>query len=351
MIRVLLVDDSHVAVTALKRALTNHSGLQVVGTASHGKEALRLIEELNPQVVITDVNMPIMDGLALTREIMERRPLPVLVVSSVVESPKEAKAFEILEAGAMDVLPKPRDIMGFGAEHWVKQLVSKIKVLSGVRPTRRRPRIQTPPSPTPEACLVAPPPRKDLELVAIGASTGGPMAIKSILEGLPADYPLPIICVLHISQGFLPEMITWLSAHVRLKVLVAPAAETPQPGFIYFPPEDRHLTLDRSGRFFHDSGMPRELHRPSIDVTFHSLASVSKARALGVLLTGMGRDGAAGLLAMRQAGAETIAQDKESCVVWGMPAEAVKLDAAKHVLSLNEIAIRLKQLQLQAMDF
>lgn len=352
MIRVLIVDDSPIARVVLKKMVDASPGMQVVGTAAHGEEALEVIPHLQPQVVCTDLHMPKMDGLHLTREIMRRHPLPILVVSiSVHQDNNHQNIFELLEAGAIDVFPKPRGGLESAEDSLTRELASKIKVLSGVVPIRRHnsytnsvhsSKVSYSPSPTPP--LLPTSSRKRPALVAIGASTGGPQALLTILSALPAQFPLPILCVQHISHGFLEEMVRWLDCHTPLNVRIARAGEKPLPGHVYFPQEERHMKIMADGSFAMQFGEKQDIHCPAVDVTFQSLAHVYKERSVAVLLTGMGRDGADGMLTVSQARGVTIAQDEGSCVVFGMPKQAIDLGAARQVLPIDDIAPALSRL-------
>ena len=335
LIRVLLVDDSVLALVVLQRMLATSSEIEVVGTATNGREALELIPLLQPALICTDYHMPEMTGLELTQQVMARFPRPILVISSAVGAADTDRVFALLEAGAVDVFPKPRGGDALATE----QLIKKIKIVAGVWVRGRPHKGATIPAATPTNRPMPGPAREARapRIVAIGASTGGPQALQTILSQLPGDFPLPILCVQHISAGFLHGLVHWLGAHWRGKVQVARADETPQPGCAYFPPENTHLVLDRKGRLQASSEPPVGGHRPSVTVTFCSAAECYGAAAIGVLLTGMGHDGGEGMQALAQAGALTIAQDEASCVIYGMPRDAVERGAARAVLPLCEI--------------
>jgi len=345
-IRVLLVDDSPVALTILQRLLSTAPEIEVVGTARHGREALALIPQLQPAVICTDLHMPVMDGLALTREVMLRYPRPILVVSVSVQQDNAQNIFRLLDAGAIDVCPKPRSGLASDYEPVRQELIDKIKILAGVVVFRKHRSA----SPTPAAPNNGPPPLvrpAAVRIVAIGASTGGPQALQTILTALPPDFPVPILCVQHISDGFLQGLVDWLAAQCRLKVQIAPPGELPVPGTIYFPQEHTHLEIDAQGRLRCSLAPPLAGHRPAVTVTFQSIARHYGSAAVGVLLTGMGRDGAEGMQAIAQTAGITIAQDEESCAVFGMPQQAIALGAAQYVLPVHDIARTLNQL-LQA---
>jgi two-component system, chemotaxis family, protein-glutamate methylesterase/glutaminase len=338
-IKVLLVDDSTIALNVLHKILAAAPEIEVVGTAKNGQDALELIPLVQPAVVCTDLHMPVMDGLQLTREIMARYPRPILVLSVSVGEDSH-QAFDLLKAGAVDVFPKPRSGLDSGASEFAAVLAQKLKILSGVQVFRKTlPSTAAVEPPTPPASLKS---TGSVRLVVVGTSTGGPPALRTILAGLPANFSLPIVCVQHISAGFLPGLLKWLNLECRLQVQMACSGEKPRPGVIYFPPDQHHLLFDRQGRFIISQAPPVDGHRPSATVTMKSAAAIYGPAVLGILLTGMGKDGAVGLLDIARAGGITIAQDEASSVVFGMPKQAIALGAARYVMSLNEIADTLK---------
>jgi len=341
-IRVLLVDDSPLVLHILQRMLSRSPEIQVVGTAADGREALDLLPALNPDVICVDLHMPVMNGLEFTRAAMESYPRPILVVSVSVE-PGSPNIFRLLEAGAVDILPKPRDILGADMDKLANELASKIRILAGVRVFRRH--NNNAPAAKPAAKpAVMPRPQAALRMVVIGASTGGPQALREILGSLPAKFPLPVVCVQHIGSSFLGEMVMWLAEVCPLPVRKAVHGETPQPGVIYFAPGDAHLELDNGERFMLSQAPPVDGHQPSVTVTMRAAARCFGAGTVGVLLTGMGRDGADGMVSIATAGGITIAQDEASSVVYGMPKEAVARRAVQHLLPLEQIAPALETL-------
>ncbi|MDJ1182020.1 chemotaxis-specific protein-glutamate methyltransferase CheB [Roseofilum casamattae] len=341
-IRVIIVEDSPIALLILRRMLDASDAIQVVGTARNGKEAIALIPQVNPHVVCTDLHMPEMDGLTLTQEIMAAYPRPILAISSSVRERDTQQVFQLLEAGAVDVFPKPEGGLGVDRDRIQRTLIQKIKVLSGVsvfaHQRHKSDRLSLQPSvPTPRMFSSSRLP-SSLGAIALGASTGGPQALQQILSQFPASLPVPIICVQHISQGFLQGFIDWLSSDCQLPISIARSGDRPQPGTIYFPPERSHLLLDRSGRFIYSQEPGVGGHCPSITPTFKAIARYYQRHSIAVLLTGMGRDGADGMLAISNVGGITLAQNEATCTVFGMPKEAIALGAVRQVLPVEAIA-------------
>ena len=339
MIRVLLVDDSPIVLHVLQRLLSRTPEIQVVGTAANGKEALDLLPALNPDVICTDLHMPVMNGLEFTREVMARYPRPILVVSVSVEA-GSPHVFKLLEAGAVDVFPKPRAIHGPDFDKVANELASRIRILAGVKVFRRSNSIKSTAAPP----IIPSRPQSPPRIVVIGASTGGPQALREILSRLPATFPLPVVCVQHIGSDFLSGMVDWLADASPLAVHKAAHGKTPQAGMVYFAPENTHLELDSAGRFLLSTAPPVDGHRPSVTVAMAAAARCFGGGTVGVLLTGMGRDGADGMASIAAAGGITIAQDEASSVVYGMPKEAVALGAVQHLLPLEQIAPTLEAL-------
>lgn len=340
MIRVLLIDDSPLVLHILQRLLSRSPEIHVVGTAANGKEALDLLPTLNPDVICTDLHMPVMNGLELTREVMDKYPRPILVVSVSVEA-DSPNVFRLLEAGAVDVFPKPRAIHDTDFDKVANELASRIRILAGVRVFRRSKGIKSTPVALPPP-IIPSRPQSPLRIVVIGASTGGPQALHDILSHLPAAFPLPVVCVQHIVSSFLSGMITWLADACPLTVRKACQGEIPLPGTVYFAPEDTHLELNDGGRFQLSSAPPFDGHRPSVTVTMRAAARCFGSGTVGVLLTGMGRDGADGMTSIAAAGGITLAQDEASSVVYGMPKEAVAQGAVQYLLPLEQIAPELE---------
>ncbi|WP_295384681.1 chemotaxis-specific protein-glutamate methyltransferase CheB [uncultured Thiodictyon sp.] len=342
-IRLLLVEDSVTELYMLKNLLAGAPDMEVVGTAPNGHEALILLPQLRPDLIITDYHMPVMDGMEFIIRAMAQHPCIILVLSVAVQSFDKDNIFRLLAAGALDVIAKPMGQNGGIGIPEAQALLEKIRAIAEA-PTMSR-RLAAPAPPTTASVPAIPSPRsKKIALVALGASTGGPQALNRILDLLPKSFPIPLVCVQHISAGFLDGMLGWLQTRCALRLTLARQGERPEPGQVYFAPEGRHLVLDASRRFGFVDCTTDHLHCPQVDRLLESVAQHCGPTALGVLLSGMGRDGAAGLKAMREAGAATIAQDAATSVVFGMPAAAIELDAAQYVLPTDEIAATLIRL-------
>ncbi len=343
-IRLVVVDDSALTIEIIRRMLANVPEINLVGAARSGMEALELINELDPDVICTDFHMPGMDGIELTKAVMLARPKPILIMSASVQADQTENIFRMLEAGAVDILAKPEGGMSMDYGAMAQDFVEKIKVLSGVKVMRRRFASQ-PLKDVPIVQTLGAELAENTSVVGIGSSTGGPQALECILRSLPKNFPIPIVCVQHITEGFILGLIDWLASTCKIRVTLAREGEEPKPGVAYFAPDGQHLEISRRGRFELSSEPHVGGHRPSVDHTFTSLAKNYGARSVGVLLTGMGRDGADGLLEIRRSGGFTIAQDEESSIVFGMPKCAIDIGAAEIVLPLDSIAWRLMQLK------
>lgn len=335
-IRVLVIDDSALVRKLMSEMLASDPGIEVVGTAHDPLMARDMIKQLNPDVLTLDVEMPRMDGVTFLANLMRLRPMPVVMVSSLTEKGADI-TFQALEIGAVDFVTKPKIDLAHHLEDYAGEIIAKIK-------TAARARIRTYDPATAERARppANPVARLDLthKLIAIGASTGGTEAIRVVLEHMAHDSPA-IVITQHIPEAFSGPFATRMDKSSPMKVCQAEDGQPILQGHAYIAPGHRHLTVERSGARYrcklHDTA-PVNRHRPSVDVLFDSVATNLAGNAVGVLLTGMGADGARGLLAMKQAGARTICQDEQSSVVWGMPGEAVKLGAADHVVPLDKVA-------------
>jgi two-component system chemotaxis response regulator CheB len=346
-IRVLIVDDSVVVREILKQMLESDPGIRVVGMAANGGEAVALTAQLRPDLVTMDLVMPGMGGMEATERIMAHHPTPVLFFSSYFNQEGQSSRLDALAAGALDIMEKPTLTPDQRWEAMVAPLVQKVKSLAqvpvikhihGGRVLDRRP------SPAGRTLSA---PKAAVDVVGIGASSGGPRVLEELLSALPATYVPAVVVVQHIAEGFMTSLLTWLQQRCLLPMRVAEEGDTLLPQQVLFAPDWAHLVVRPGGRVHLAEGDPVNGCRPSVDVTFNSLAQVYGPRAAGALLTGMGGDGAAGLLAMRQAGGVTLAQDEGSCAVFGMPRTAIDLGAVQHVLSPSGLARSLNILSLE----
>jgi two-component system chemotaxis response regulator CheB len=353
-VRVLIIDDSAYVREIMTEILRADSGIEVVGCASDAHVAREMIRQLNPDVLTLDVEMPRMDGLTFLRNLMRLRPMPVVMVSSLTERGAEV-TLEALALGAVDFLPKPHLDLGTTLREYAAQLVGMVKTAAqaGVRPGGTG----NPASHAAPAAVAAKTARAQTTVsttslvLAIGASAGGTEAIRELLSGLPADAPGTVITQ-HIPKAFSAPFARRLDDASAMCVQEAEDGQQILAGHAYVAPGDTHLRVERYGARYVcrlDPGPAVNRHRPSVDVMFQSVARATGARSIGVLLTGMGRDGAQGLLEMRTGGSQTIAQDEASSVVWGMPGEAVAIGAAQLVLPLPAIGARVMTL-VAAMD-
>lgn len=333
--KIAIVNDLRLAVEVLRRALAGVPELEVCWVAQDGAEAVRRCGEQRPDLILMDLLMPVMDGVEATRRIMAATPCPILVVTASVGG-NFARVYEALGAGALDAVATP-SFTSDGEIAGRTDLLLKIATLQTLTGAAK-------PAPWPPAEPAAARIRHGRlpPLLAIGASTGGPKALATLLAQLPADFPAAVVVVQHLDHHFVPGLADWLAQSSPLSV--APLTETGRllAGHVWLAAADAHLVLDEHTLELRFSAEPSDVScRPSVDVFFHSIARQTGLRGCGVLLTGMGRDGAAGLLALRRAGFYTIAQNEASSVVWGMPKAAVELDAADAVLPLGSIAERL----------
>jgi two-component system chemotaxis response regulator CheB len=334
LIRVLLVDDSKIALAVLKKILSLSPEIEIAGTAENGAEALKAVLSLKPDVICSDYQMPVMDGLEFTRQVMRLCPTPILILSIAVQSSQQDNVFKLLDAGAVDILPKPCLDSGLSNPALGQALIAKIRLLSGVKVFTRKSPASSPIQQLPATRITT---RNKNTLIVIGASTGGPQALEKILSKLPKDYPFTIVCVQHISKGFLDSFVGWMNAKSKLAVSIAKQGEVPQKGRIYFAPDNGNLIFNAKGSF-EIKQENENLFFPSVDATFFSISRQLAPQTIAVLLTGMGSDGAKGLKAISDAGGLTVAQDEASCTIFGMPKVAIELGAAKKILSLEAIS-------------
>lgn len=346
MIRVLVVDDSAVLRQSTKFILESDPDLKVIGEASNGVDALDQVDRLRPDVITMDIRMPKMDGLEAIRQIMAARPAPIVVVTSIDLDRELGVTTQATKLGAVSVLRRPESVASPSYRTFAASLIQQVKLMSSVklvhRPLDGRESRNTVSAPTmPPVALNR---TTKTEIVAIGSSTGGPAALHKLLTSLPGNFSVPVVVVQHISFGFVKGLADWLNDACQVHVKVGEHGERLQAGTVYIAPDDCHLLVDRFNKVNLSSAEPVGGFRPSVTPLFQSTAHSYGAAAIGVILTGMGSDGAAGMLAMKQAGALNLAQDEASCVVFGMPKEAIALGAVQHVVPLDKMAAMIQSL-------
>ncbi len=344
-IKILLVDDSPTVLQGLREIIGTSPEFKLVAALSDPVKAVAAVELLHPDLIVMDFDMPGLDGAELTAIVMRRFPTPVLIVTGIDTPTRQAQAqFRALQAGAVDIISKA-GLLGAARDEAVRRsFLRKLKVVAGV-PVVRRWRTRATGAAQDERLSARPanalndpgPCSPGCRLVAIAASTGGPPALQAVLSSLGPELPAPVAIVQHIGDEFLDGFITWLGGAAGRHIVKARAGERLEPGIVYVAPGEHHLALEPDLQVVLDTGVPLNGCRPSADRLFGSVATSLGDQAIGVLLTGMGRDGATGLKLMRQAGATTLVQAEQTCVVFGMPGEAVKLGAHSMILPLEAI--------------
>jgi two-component system chemotaxis response regulator CheB len=327
MIRVVIAEDSPVVAEIVRAVLEQDPEFRVVGVARHGAEAVALTRTLRPDLVTMDIHMPVLDGIEATRAIMEEAPTPILVISSAVHE-ESTLAFRAIQAGAVDVIEKP--LAPLQDQYARLDLVRRARMVSGITPIRRL-RRRT-------GAVEEPVQLRTGHVLGIAASTGGPAALLAVLSALPREFPCPILVVQHIAHGFLHGLVDWLGGQVGMPVRVAERGEVVKPGAVVFAPEEHHMLLAPDRRIVLTRDPPIDGHRPSATALFESIAESCGRSAVGVVLTGMGRDGARGLLKLRESGGRALCQDEASSLIYGMPRAAIENGAAERAVGLDSMA-------------
>lgn len=343
-IRVLIVDDSATIRMILRDLLSNYPDIEISGEACDGLEGVEKARLYNPDIVLMDIQMPVLNGFEATEQIMAHTPKPILILSSIINHSEVYTSMRAIELGALDVMEKPefseeKKIGEFSAKLVEKvRMLSRIHVITHIRGRQTRPREEESPRPSPSAGA--------MELIAVGASTGGPLALKIIFSGLPPDFDTPILVVQHITTGFLDGMAGWLQTECKRKMVVLEQNHTMEKRTVYFVPNGFQPGFSsRNVVALDERRPPVGGFKPSADALFERVAEFYGPRAVGVILTGMGDDGAKGLLKMKIAGALTIAQDRMTSIVYGMPRAAADLGAVLHVLPVDQIPTFLSHLR------
>jgi len=350
MIKVLIVEDSPVLQELLSFILKSDPEINIIGIAKDGEEAIDFVKNHKPDVITMDIHMPLLNGIEATRRIMQTMPVPIIIVSSTINTMENSNSFKAMEAGALALLPKPMSVGHPEFTSTANGLITTVKLMSEIKVVKRwanksvynhdilNNNIQS--VPTGQSRQV----NEDFQIIAVGASTGGPLVIKSILSNLKPGFPLPILIVQHIACGFLQGFADWLGDAIALPLHVARHQELILPGHVYIAPDYMHMGVDSSHRIVLSNEAPVNGLRPSVGKLFESVFEVYGKGAIGVLLTGMGKDGAEEMKRLHDHGALTIAQDEESSVVHGMPGSAIALNGVSHILSPAKIPEMLNKL-------
>jgi two-component system, chemotaxis family, protein-glutamate methylesterase/glutaminase len=334
-ISVLVAEDSSVTRMLLTHLLESDPQLCVLGTVGDGQAAIDFVQKKKPDVVLMDIHMPRVDGFEATRRIMETNAVPIIICSAISDMKDVVVTFQAMQAGAVACIEKPRGREDGDFSAAAAHLVQTVKLMSEVKVVRRSRRPLPAPQTRSQPALAA---AGAIQVVGIGASTGGPPALQAILSALPRDFPAPLLVVQHIAHGFLAGMAEWLRNTTGWQVQIAAHGVNPLAGHVYLAPDDFHMGVSPGGAILLSRQPPENHVRPAVSFLFRSLVSTFGARAAGVLLTGMGADGAQELRMLKDAGAVTFAQDRESSIVHGMPGVAIAAGGATHVLPPQKIA-------------
>ncbi|MDF2689714.1 MAG: chemotaxis response regulator protein-glutamate methylesterase [Microvirga sp.] len=341
-VRVMVVEDSLVVRQLLVHIIASDPRLVVAAAVSSAEEALREIGRVRPDVISMDIRLPGMDGLEATRRIMAEHPTPIVVIASSIEDSSLKISMNALRAGALTVVEKPVGLSSDGYAAIASTICTQLYIMSQVPVVRQRSfvpwREAGAPRREPEWSAMRP------SIMGIAASTGGPPALAKVLGALPPDFPMPILLVQHMGAPFMEGFASWLNGLVSLEVRLAQDQEIPKPGQVYVAPGDRHLLLSSAGTLKLSAEPPLGNQRPSATMLFQSMAHSLGRRGLGVILTGMGEDGAQGLVELRQAGGYAVAEDESTAVVYGMPAAAARMGGVNVSLPLDLIAPRVLRL-------
>jgi two-component system chemotaxis response regulator CheB len=345
MIKVLIVEDSPVMQKLLVYTISLDPDFNIVGVAANGEEAIKLVISKSPDVIAMDCYMPKLDGKEATRKIMETIPTPIVIVSGSITAKDVAISFSLIEAGALAVVKKPHSINHPEYKRDAHELIRILKLMAEVKVVRRYARISKE-----NRIQKIIKPESEIKIIVIGTSTGGPVALQKILSGLPKNIPVPLLIVQHISQGFTKGFVEWLGNTTDFPLHIPAHGELALPGHGYIAPDSCHMGVEKGPRILlsdhpHENGL-----KPSVAFLFRSAAKIFGSSAIGVLLTGMGRDGAEELKLLKDIGAITIVQNEESSAVFGMPREAIKLNAATYILSPAEISKVLVNILKKSME-
>ncbi|NMM63673.1 chemotaxis-specific protein-glutamate methyltransferase CheB [Clostridium sp. P21] len=335
MIKVLVVDDSLIVQQMIVDILNSDKGIKVIGVANSGESAIKFMHKNKPDIVTMDIIMPGMGGFEAIKMIMETNPVPIIVISGLSDNGNMNKTFEAMEAGAVSVIEKPLKIESNDFEKISENIIKTVKLMSEIKVVKRKANYN---KMKPNVSSKFKNSFTNIKLVVIGVSTGGPPVLQTIFSKLPENIKVPILVVQHIVPGFINGLIDWLSKFTRYPIHIAKQEEKVLPGHIYFAPDGFHMEIKPNNKIFLSNEEKENGLKPSVSHLFRSSADYYGKEVMGILLTGMGKDGAKELKLLKDKGALTVVQDKESSVVYGMPGEAVKLGAETYILSPEKIA-------------
>ncbi|WP_099190845.1 chemotaxis-specific protein-glutamate methyltransferase CheB [Tepidibacter mesophilus] len=337
MIKVLVVEDSPTIQELITHILNFDENIEVIGVVNNGEEAIKFIQKNKPDIITMDISMPIMDGFEATRRIMETNPIPIIVITGLFDSHDIDKTFEAIEAGAVSVIEKPEGIDHNDFCEISQNIINMVKLMSEVKVVKRKADYKNS-----KMSLSSGMNLKNgflnIKVVVIGVSTGGPAILQTLFSRLPSKIKVPILVVQHIAPGFLDGLIEWLSKSTEYPIHIGSQGEYALPGHIYFAPDGFHMEIRKNGQIFLNTDEKENGLRPSVSCLFRSVLNHYGKNSMAILLTGMGKDGAQELKLLKDKGAITVAQDKKTSVIYGMPGEAVKLNAATYVLPPEKIA-------------
>jgi two-component system chemotaxis response regulator CheB len=348
-VRTLIVDDSKLVRDILREIFERDPGIEIVGEAADGREAIKLTKELAPDIITMDIQMPKMDGFEATEQIMAYHPTPIMVLSSALDKNEQYTSFKAISLGALDTMSKP-DITSEGFDAIAADLVKKVKMLSKIHVIPHiRAKMKAPSEKIEEEMdtetvtvdIATKKPGDDLKyrMIAMGASTGGPTALEKLFSRFPADFPIGIVIVQHICKGFIDSLAKWLSTKTQLKIKLAENGEFVERGTVYFAPDDAQLEITSGNSILlKKDAPPWGEFKPSVNYLFKSVGENLRGRAIGVILTGMGEDGADGMKTMYENGAHTIAQDQKTSLIFGMPKASINNKSVRTVLPLSKIS-------------
>lgn len=346
-IKVLIVEDSAVVRDFLVYIISSEPDMHVVGTAKNGQEAVKLATIKKPDLITMDIEMPVMNGFEATEQIMSTNPVPIIIVTSSYSQSEVEKTFKAIDAGAMAILAKPSGVQDKNYQKNKAELIKMIRTMSDVKVVTRHQRyLKKGPLDEPKSIKKVFDENTKYAITAIGVSTGGPQVLNTILPLLPPNFKMPIVIVQHIPSGFLEGMVDWLNESSKLPIKIAENEEELEAGKVYFCPAESNLSVNKNMKAELKEEVPYSV-RPSVSFMFRSIGKNFQDKAIGILLTGMGKDGSEELAIMKEKGALTIVQDEKSSIVYGMPGEAVHLNAHRYILSPEMIAKKLTDINLK----